>query len=100
MTTIRLRYVDRFVDRHGHPRHYFRRPGCKRIRLPGLPGSAEFMAAYQAALVGGVRRFRNHRPEASLARSTDLPLSILPAPIFFDSGHGPSTSIDWSLIAS
>jgi integrase len=52
MTRIRLRYVDRFVDRHGHPRHYFRRPGCKRIALPGLPGSAEFMAAYHAALAG------------------------------------------------
>jgi integrase len=52
MTTIRLRYVDRFVDRHGHARHYFRRPGCKRIPLPGVPGSAEFMAAYNAALAG------------------------------------------------
>jgi integrase len=52
MTTIRLWYVDRFVDRHGHARHYFRRPGCKRIALPGLPGSAEFMAAYDAALAG------------------------------------------------
>jgi integrase len=50
MTTIRLRYVDRFVDRHGHARHYFRRPGCKRIPLPGLPGSPEFMTAYNAAL--------------------------------------------------
>jgi hypothetical protein len=38
------------VDRHGHPRHYFRRPGRKRIPLPGLLGSAEFMAAYNAAL--------------------------------------------------
>ncbi len=49
MTTIRLRYVDRFVDRHGHARHYFRRPGGKRIPLPGLPGSPEFMTAYNAA---------------------------------------------------
>jgi integrase len=50
MTTIRLRYVDRFVDRHGHVRHYFRRPGCKRIPLPGSSGSPEFMTAYNAAL--------------------------------------------------
>ena len=28
-------------------------PALKNVRLPGLPGSAEFMAAYQAAL-GGV----------------------------------------------
>jgi len=52
MTRIHLRYVDRFVDRHGHVRHYFRRPGGKRIALPGAPGSAEFMAAYKAALAG------------------------------------------------
>jgi hypothetical protein len=29
--------------------HYFRRPGYKRGRLPGLLGSAEFMQAYQQA---------------------------------------------------
>src|SRR4051812_25763813 len=52
MTTIRLRYVDRFVDRHGHVRHYFRRPGGRRIALPGMPGSDDFMAAYKAALAG------------------------------------------------
>jgi hypothetical protein len=29
---------------------YFRRPGYPRVRLPGLPGSAEFNRAYEAAL--------------------------------------------------
>src|SRR5260370_15206574 len=52
MTRIHLRYVDRFVDRHGHVRHYFRRPGGKRIALLGVPGSAEFMTGYKAALAG------------------------------------------------
>jgi integrase len=52
MTRIHLRYVDRFVDRHGHSRHYFRRPGGKRLALPGIPGSDEFMAAYKAAIAG------------------------------------------------
>jgi enterobacteria phage integrase len=52
MTRIHLRYVDRFIDRHGHTRHYFRRPGGRRIPLPGLPGSDEFMAAYRTALAG------------------------------------------------
>ena len=52
MTRLHLRYVDRFVDRHGHVRHYFRRPGGKRLALPGMPGSNEFMAAYKAALAG------------------------------------------------
>jgi integrase len=47
---IELAYVHRFIDRHGHVRHYFRRPGYPRTALPGRPGSPEFMAAYQAAL--------------------------------------------------
>jgi integrase len=48
----RLRFVNSFQDRHGRARHYFRQPGRKAIALPGLPGSAEFMEAYQAALSG------------------------------------------------
>jgi hypothetical protein len=30
--------------------HYFRRAGFPRVRLPGLPFSPEFMAAYQEAM--------------------------------------------------
>lgn len=52
VTVLRLRYVQAFSDRHGKTRHYFRKPGAKRVALPGLPGSAEFMEAYQAALDG------------------------------------------------
>jgi integrase len=52
LASLRLKYVHAFKDRHGKPRHYFRRPGQKRVPLPGLPGSAEFMEAYQAALAG------------------------------------------------
>ena len=50
MTRITLHYVNSFRDRHGRLRHYFRRTGCKSVALPGLPGSAEFLAAYQAAV--------------------------------------------------
>jgi hypothetical protein len=49
MTKIRLRFVQGFIA-HGKPYYYFRRPGCARIKLPGLPGSEAFMAAYQAAI--------------------------------------------------
>lgn len=52
MTRIKLAFIHRFTDRHGKVRHYFRRPGYKQVPLPGLPGSVEFMAAYQAALAG------------------------------------------------
>jgi integrase len=54
MSRIKLKYVEQFTDRHGKPRFYFRRAGRKRTPLPGLPGSAEFMEAYQAALAGTV----------------------------------------------
>jgi len=52
MTRLRLRFVHEYEDRHGKLRRYFRRPGMKRVALPGLPGSSEFMEAYQAALEG------------------------------------------------
>lgn len=52
MTTVRLRHIDRFKDRHGKERFYYRAPGCKRIPLPGKPGTPEFMLAYQAAAEG------------------------------------------------
>jgi integrase len=53
MANLPLKYVQQFVDRHGHPRFYFRRPGFKRVALPGLPGSSEFMNAYAEALAAG-----------------------------------------------
>jgi integrase len=50
MAKLRLQYVNEYRDRHGKVRRYFRRPGSRGVLLPGLPGSIEFMAAYQAAL--------------------------------------------------
>jgi enterobacteria phage integrase len=50
MTRIKLRYVNEYIDRYGNIRRYFRRPGRRAVPLPGLPGSIEFMAAYQTAL--------------------------------------------------
>jgi len=44
------KFVHGFIDRHGKARWYFRRAGFKRVALPGLPWSPEFMAAYDAAL--------------------------------------------------
>jgi integrase len=45
MTRLHLKYVQSFGGYH-----YFRRRGQTRVRLPGIVGSAEFMAAYQEAL--------------------------------------------------
>jgi integrase len=50
MTLVRFRYITTDRDRHGNLRYYFRRPGKPKVRLRGLPGSEEFMAAYKAAL--------------------------------------------------
>jgi len=49
LAKLDLKYVQRIKDRHGHVRHYYRRPGVPRMTLPGDVGSAEFMAAYAAA---------------------------------------------------
>jgi integrase len=50
MARIKLSFVNSFVDRHGRVRHYFRKRGARNVPLPGLPGSPEFMHAYEAAI--------------------------------------------------
>lgn len=52
MTKVDIPYVNRFRDRHRKVRYYFRRKGFPRATLPGLPGSTEFMEAYETALAG------------------------------------------------
>lgn len=47
--SVRLKHVQRVVDRQGRERFYFRQPGLPRVTLPGDPRSPEFMAAYAAA---------------------------------------------------
>ena len=46
------KWTQAFIDRHGKARFYLRRPGFKRVPLPGLPWSPEFMAAYHEAVEG------------------------------------------------
>ena len=69
MTSLRLKYVKAYVDRHGKARHYFRRPGFMSIALPDLPGSRDFMAAYQAALSGATAPARQIGVERTKAGS-------------------------------
>jgi integrase len=50
MSKIPLKHIHAFRDRLGSQRYYFRPPGGgRRTKLPGKPGSIEFLAAYQAA---------------------------------------------------
>ena len=50
MARIKLRYDNEYRDRHGKLRRYVRVPGSRGVQLPGIPGSIEFMAAYQSAI--------------------------------------------------
>jgi hypothetical protein len=50
MTKIRLKFVREFRDQRGKLYRYVRIEGRPQVRLPGLPGSAKFMAAYAKAL--------------------------------------------------
>jgi integrase len=59
MTNFRLKYVHTYIDRLGKRRHYARLPGRRKVPLPGFPGSADFMTAYQAALAGHAPRPRD-----------------------------------------
>ena len=65
MSTIRIRHVDRFVDRHGKARFYYRPPGGKRTPLPGAFASAEFLAGYQKALAGDTPEKRRNAQAAT-----------------------------------
>jgi hypothetical protein len=46
------KWTHSYTDRHGKVRFYLRRPGHKKVPLPGLPWSPQFMAAREAALAG------------------------------------------------
>lgn len=48
----RRKYIQVDRSRHGQIRYYFRRPHCRRVRLPGDYGSPRFWEAYRAALQG------------------------------------------------
>ena len=50
MGRIKLLHVHGFRSRHGTMVFYFRKRGCKGVRLRGIPGSSEFMRAYETAL--------------------------------------------------
>ena len=46
------KYVNSYIDHTGKAQFYLRRKGCRKVPLPGLPWSPEFMAAYEQAMSG------------------------------------------------
>lgn len=63
MAKIEIAYVKAYKDRHGRMRFYYRRKGLATVALPGEPGTAEFMAAYQLADA------RAPRPNAEIVKA-------------------------------
>ena len=57
---IKLPYVQAYRDCRGKVRHYVRRRGKPNVSLPGLPGSSEFMEAYQSAIAKDLHAPRLH----------------------------------------
>jgi integrase len=56
MTRFKLKFINA-VRKGSRVYHYFRLPGARTgVPLPGLPGSAEFMRAYQEALAGTTKQ--------------------------------------------
>jgi integrase len=70
MAHLRLPHVHTF-RKGGRVYHYFRK-GAVRVRLPGAPGSAEFMAAYHAAQA-------NEQPPLGASRAAPGSMSALAA---------------------
>ena len=64
-------FLHREINRHGRPIWYFRRSHGRRIRLPGQYGSADFLAAYDAAL-GGRAKGHKSPPSGSFAWGLSL----------------------------
>jgi integrase len=74
------KFVHGFIDRHGRPRFYFRRPGFESRALHGLPCSAEFMSDYEAASAGQPQPIGSNRARPGTMRA--LAFSYLASPAF------------------
>ena len=83
-------YCDHFVDRYGKSRYYFRRNAqSKRVALPSLPYSAEFMAAYEAAL-GHAAQSKVSAARIAIARSDSGTLNAAVV-AYYQSAHYTET---------
>jgi integrase len=76
--------VERWRDRHGKMRFYFRRGKGARTPLPGHPSSDEFEAAYSAALAGHVEAKRGRSGADQPASLAALIKSYLRSPAFLN----------------
>jgi integrase len=68
-------FVERWRDRHGKMRVYFRKDRGPRLPLPDTIGSDEFNAAYEAALVGRIAPVRERYARAAAGTINALVIS-------------------------
>jgi integrase len=68
-------FVERWRDRHGKMRVYFRKDRGPRLPLPNTIGSDEFNAAYEAALVGRIASVRERHARAAAGTINALVIS-------------------------
>jgi hypothetical protein len=71
-------HLHRQITRHGKPVWYFRCGKGRRVRLPGEYGSAQFLAAYDAAIGGGAR-VQKSPPSGTFAWALSLSLPRKPS---------------------
>ena len=80
MSKLPLRFVQAWVGKDGRAHYYFRRRGFKRRPLPGMPGTAEFNRAYEAAMaespqpIGADKRSKPGTVAAAVAAYLDSTL--------------------------
>lgn len=79
---IELPYVQSFKDRTGKARHYYRKDG-KRVALPGIPGSREFMDTYAACLAEQKPPVEK-RPAAAPGTFADLAMKYYGSPKYLN----------------
>src|SRR5947207_8950890 len=70
-------FVERWRDRHGKVRVYFRKGKGIRVALPASIGSDAFDAAYQAALSGQLAPAQGHRAQPAPGTIDALIISYL-----------------------
>ena len=94
---LRLKHLQRFTDRHGGVRCYFRKPGHKRLPLPP-PGTSGFLEAYEAALANDPAPVGAKRTKAGSMAA--LATAYLNSPGFGQTGTFLHTVVVWTLIAA
>ena len=92
---IKLPYLASYRS-DGKTYYYVRRKRHPNVRVDGIPGTAEFMASYQAALVSSPAKGRRHGPgtfgllcSISIVRSSSQTSNRRP------SGYTAECSIRW-----